>query len=298
MTSSIVRLLFALIFIAFPWRGALGVIVSGDLGSAPEFAAYVGMIGGASGVYLGDLNGDGSSWVITANHVTKDATFTVGGEDYSVIVGSGQQVGSLDLYVFRINVTMGSGLSGLAPMTLSSASPVDGSLLTLMGNGGSDRSDLTYWDEGWNVMTPPPTAAYAGYSYTEAERTLNWGSGASTLLVDGGVHYLSTSFAPVNGAAQGVVGDSGGGMFLWAGDSWELAGLMVSVGKYPGQPSNIVAFGDETYAIDIGMYRDLIINTTIPEPSTIGMVLGGLACLIGVHGGALLRRRRWSMAKE
>ena len=260
---------------------AHALIVHGDPGPMPDPAAYVGSFSDASGVYLGDLHGDGSHWVITANHVTKAGTFTIGGYTYDVLDGK-QVAPGLDLYVFRIDVPVDSPILSLSPMVLASTTALNGTPLVMVGNGGSNQSGLTTWNAAWEAGELP--TAYTGYTYTVNGRTFTWGSGESQAVTSEGYNYVVSYFEQEAGSAAGVVGDSGGGMFVNVGGEWQLAAVMVSNGRYEGQPGNVAVFGNLTAGLNVATYRDLIL-AAIPEPSFGGVA--GVAVLLGV-----LRRKR------
>jgi hypothetical protein len=52
----------------------------------------------------------------------------------------------------------------------------------------------------------------------------------------------------------------------------ELAGLMVTIASYSGQPAETSVYGNLTYAADIAQYRNQIL-VVIPEPSTLVLTL-------------------------
>ena len=260
---------------------------NGDLGWN-----YVGSLNGASGVYLG--GGNGSGWVLTANHVGF-GNFTLNGTTYSAIAGSGQQIGSIDLYAFRITVGQGTGLSLLSNLTLAGTSPASGETLTMIGNGKDRATSKTYWSV--NMGSTP-------YTWNESNRFYNasgykqlstsskrWGSNR----MDGRTNINSTSMiqttfteSGISNEAQAAVGDSGGGVFVpMDNGSYQLAGIMDLVGTFSGQPANTAVFGNVTYSIDIATYQEQIIAVTgVPEPSVWMLSLTGLGVLI-----ATARRR-------
>jgi len=274
------------------------VIISGSLsGSGPSASDYVGTVGGASGIYLGSY-GD-SYWVLTANHV-RGGDFTVDGTTYSYVAGSGKQVGTLDLYVFQITVTGGSALAGLSNLTLGSTTPSSGTSVVMVGNGGGDRDDSeTHWRTStvsgtttWTEVTSRPYS-YSGYLYDTSERTASWGTNTiSSVTSSGGTEYLVTQFDDLEGDAQAVVGDSGGGMFYWDSStgSYTLAGVLDEVTKYTGQPDDAVVYGTSTYSIDVASYRDQIL-AAIPEPGTASL-LAGLASVVWVLNSGRSWRRK------
>ena len=262
---------------------------NGDLGWN-----YVGSLNGASGVYLG--GGNGSGWVLTANHVGfGNLNFTLNGTTYSAIAGSGQQIGSIDLYAFRITVGQGTGLSLLSNLTLAGTSPAVGETLTMIGNGKDRATSETYWrvtgttSYTWNESNRFNYNA-SGYKQLSTS-SKRWG----TNLADGTTNINSTSMiqttfteSGISNEAQAAVGDSGGGVFVpMDNGSYQLAGIMDLVGTFSGQPANTAVFGNVTYSIDIATYREQIIAVTgVPEPSVWMLSLTGLGVLI-----ATARRR-------
>jgi hypothetical protein len=259
----------------------------GDLGWG-----YVGMVNGGSGVYLGAYGG--ANWVLTANHVGV-GNFTLNGTTYSAIAGSGRQIGSIDLYAFRITVSQGTGLSLLSNLTLAGTSPASGETLTMIGNGKDREASKTYWRVNtdstpytWNESRVNSNSSGYKQLSTSSKR---WG----TNLADGRTNINSTSMiqttfteSGISNEAQAAVGDSGGGVFVpMDNGSYQLAGIMDLVGTFSGQPANTAVFGNVTYSIDIATYREQIIAVTgVPEPSVWMLSLTGLGALI-----ATARRR-------
>ena len=261
---------------------------NGDLGWN-----YVGSLNGASGVYLG--GGNGSGWVLTANHVGF-GNFTLNGTTYSAINGSGRQIGSIDLYAYQITVGQGTGLSLLSNLTLAGTSPAAGETLTMIGNGKDRAVSKTYWSVNtvttpyrWNE-SPAFFSDASGYKQLSSS-SKRWGSnladGVATVNSTSMIQTTFTQSGTVN-EAQAAVGDSGGGVFVPMNNgSYQLAGIMDLVGIYSGQPANTAVFGDVTYSIDIATYREQITAVTgIPEPSVWMLSLTGLGVLI-----ATARRR-------
>jgi hypothetical protein len=260
---------------------------NGDLGWN-----YVGSLNGASGVYLG--GGNGSGWVLTANHVGF-GNFTLNGTTYSAIAGSGRQIGSIDLYAFRITVGQGTGLSLLSNLTLAGTSPAVGETLTMIGNGKDRDASKAYWSvTGSNPYTWNESNRFnynaSGYKQLSSS-SKRWG----TNLADGTTNINSTSMIQTTftesgtaNEAQAAVGDSGGGVFVpMDNGSYQLAGIMDLVGTFSGQPGNTAVFGNVTYSIDIATYQEQIIAVTgVPEPSVWMLSLTGLGVLI-----ATARRR-------
>lgn len=286
---------------------ASAVIVSGERNTTGEGAGdgwdYVGGIGAASGVFLGQYGGD--YWVMTAQHVGAH-DFTLNGTTYTPVAGSAKQVGGVDMIMYKINVAEGDVLSTYKNLTFSEGDSCIGigSEVVMIGYGGAGQdANSTSWKV--DTSTNPDTWATGenatgtldreGYYYTGGH-TKSWGT---NLVLDMQCEheeqpgwYLRVAFDDREGDAQGVVGDSGGGMFFYnhETDTWELAGIMDLVTKYNGQPGNAVVYGNATYGVPIinhidEIYSILGITRAIPEPaSTALFALGGML--------AAFRRRR------
>lgn len=258
--------------------------------------AYVGSVGGATGVYLGNYGGN--HWVLTASHVVGSGSglsnLVLHGTPYSFVPGSGVVVrngdtSTTDLTLFRI-----SGDPGLANLQLASSTPTVNSSVTMIGRGNKEGS-LNYWvvtvnpganDDIWNDQGSNPTGANAfGYLWA-ANGDLRWG----TDLVGGNTTYnvgtgnttaFYTTLSSGENEAQGATGDSGGATFYYNGTVWELAGIMGAIGGFENQPASTAVIGNITYSADISNYHGFI-TSAIPEPSTYAALAGLLALAAAV----------------
>jgi hypothetical protein len=237
---------------------------------------YVGTVSGASGIYLGQYNGN--SWVLTAAHVGP-GTFTLASTAYSYVANTYVQITGTDLGVFQI-----AGSLSLPNLTLAATTPAIGSSVTMIGYGRNRAPDPTTWyvDLDTNPYTwsessfPAPDGWVDGYKWADGQ-TKRWGtnrvSGTANISYGyGNVKSLYTTFDNTAGEAQGAPGDSGGGVFFNNSGMTELVGLMVTITSYSGQPANTSVYGNQTYAVDIAQYRNQIL-TVIPEPSTLVLTL-------------------------
>jgi hypothetical protein len=88
----------------------------------------------------------------------------------------------------------------------------------------------------------------------------------------------------VNGEAQALIGDSGGGLFHKRTDGmWELTGILDAISTFNGQPGQTAVYGNATVAIDIATYQAQI-AAIIPEPASGAMlVLGFSAIFLGIR---------------
>ncbi|HEX8372374.1 MAG TPA: hypothetical protein VF585_06320 [Chthoniobacterales bacterium] len=209
--------------------------------------SYTGTVNSASGVYLGNYNG--TYYVLTADHVG-GGDFTLGATTYSQVANSYMQIApGVDLGVFAITATDTTQLDALTNLVLSSGGAV-GSDVNMIGYGGGEKRG------GFNTVDSrqPLTYMVNGESYA--------------------VQALITDFDSVEGQAQAIGLDSGGGVFRASSSgTFQLDGIMVVEGTRTN--------GDQTQtpitgSVDIATYRQAIL-VAIPEASSVGMLLiGGL----------------------
>jgi hypothetical protein len=245
-----------------------------------------------SGVYLG------GGWMLSAYHEVRDGSggFEFGsvyldGTQYSVNAGTAVRLKNsddtfADLALYQLTTTP----SGIGALALSSAALPANAGLTLMGNGVDRAATLTNWNVNthanpWTWTQTGGAGNYHGYQLLSTQ-TLRWGTNvlSGTGSGDDGygvTSYIYTVFSGTSGNAQAEGGDSGGGVFFKSGSNWELAGIILGIGTYSGQPSNTAVFGDDTFAADISQYSGQI-NAVIPEPSPRALLLlGALAFVAG-----------------
>ena len=255
--------------------------------------------GNGTAVYLGN------GWVLTANHTT-GGSMTFNGQTYNEVPGTAfsltnngaaGKTANTDLKMFQID-----GIpAGLPTLPIAATTPTVGSAVTMIG-AGRDRGAFTQWSV--NTSTSPWTwtevssgGNAAGYK-TLSTRALRWGTnnvsgtGSWIFFDNRDVLTMQTTFNYANGTseAQAVVGDSGGPVFVKNGGQWQLAGIMVTVDAYSGQPSPglTAVFDNNTYMADLSFYRNQIV-TVVPEPSA--ATLAGVALAAVAAWGAARRRR-------
>lgn len=226
---------------------------------------YVGQVGGASGVYLGN------NWVVTAAHVGP-GSFTTAGITYSYVPGTVTTItnadGTADLVLFQIATA-----PTLPSLTIRTSDPLvestftTGSTVVMIGfGGGQGRS----W--GANLVT--------GKNYNAAV-----GSWISTTFYTrfGEIDYGTYS---INNHAMLESGDSGGAAFIYNSSAaqWELAGINEAVGIDDQGNSYSFLTQLNVYAAQI----NAITATPVPE-SGWSAGIGVTVVLIAV--AARLRRR-------
>jgi hypothetical protein len=217
---------------------------------------HVGRVGGLNGVYLGN------GWMLTANHVTTGYA-VIQGVWYPAVPGSEIQLQNpdlsfADLKVFRIDPFPDMPLTKIRTTTPSGD-------VTMIA-GGARRGAATSWNGHDGFFWGNTTGMHW------ATNKIN-GSG-----FEGGSWTIWTDFdkdTPPGGTpheGQGASGDSGGALFAKNGSTWELAGILFAILPYPGQPDQTalqgnasMPIGNLTYAINLSIYRDQIIDLTRPE---------------------------------
>jgi hypothetical protein len=258
----------------------------------------VSIRGNGTAVYLGN------GWVLTANDTT-GGSMTFNGQTFSEVPGTAfsltnngavGKTANTDLKMFQIN-----GIpTGVATLPIATTTPTVGTAVTMIG-GGRDRGAFTQWSVNqttnpWTWTEVSSGGSAAGYQALAA-RSLRWGTnavaGTEQWISTGSQDVLTTwtrfEFADGTSEAQAVEGDFGGPVFVKNGGQWQLAGIMVAVAGYSGQPSPelTAVFGNDTFMADLSYYRSQIV-AVVPEPSAVTLV--GMA-LAGGAAWATIRRR-------
>lgn len=267
----------------------LSSFLSNDAQAAFPYWQNLVRVGNASGVYLGYNPNTSRGWVLSADHVTAPTTITVDGNVYSV--QSGTRIGTSDLKLYEI----GGGVSdptlpGLASIPLATTSASAGEFVLMFGRGFTNDTTAPY------VWTAPGG---------NESNTMRWGTNtiAQLTTVDSNP-YIVTDFsnlaAPSVTAfeAQGAVGDSGGGLFIYRAGQWQLSGIAHFVDDGPDflepdefptgdgivDPSELGDFTAYSDVYDHLASIQILTGTIIPEPSSLWLLLPSISLL--------LRRRR------
>ncbi len=254
--------------------------------SDPGFA-NVGQVNGSTGVYLSD------GWVLTANHVG-DGSFVSNGQSYGYNGVDSYQINGTDLRLFKL-----STFPMLPSLKLASSTPSVGSAVVMIGAGRTAQDSLTNWYVDADTATWTWSENYfvgadfirSGYK-TDSSKSVRWGTntinGFTTFENSSAFYTYFSNTNPTSYEAQAVRHDSGGAIFTQNGINWELAGTIVAVAPFDGQPGGVnnAIFGNYTIAIDLSAHADDIneyLLTTIPESSVSG-TLAALCALCAVLG--------------
>jgi hypothetical protein len=241
-------------------------IVGGDTnaptGPNPFPWANVGKYGIGSTVFLGDINGNGTYWAITAYHNYEEVnnvavnTTVQFGSTYNIVADSEVRLKNnlpgyseyTDLLLFQVDVN--SNPSGLVTLTLASSLPPANDTLYMAGFGGGTKRR---WDT--NFIPPSFHTVYKTSSYSVGQVTF--------------YGHVASFYTLGSNGAQAEGGDSGGGVFRFNGTSYELSGIIFGAGLIEG-------YGAATASADISSYYDQIM-AAIPEPGSLVLLATGLA---------------------
>jgi hypothetical protein len=245
----------------------------------------VGTRGGTSAVYLG------AGTVITANHVGAGSV-DFQGTLYQAVPGSAVRLVNPDATAADLILFMIHPEPDLPPLPIANAPPPPQGQILIAGNG-IDRGYPTSYDP--NGVGPP--GPVAGYTWGSTRR-LRYGTNRVETHPAGGRTFNTQAFGSLFDSdapgpeGQAVPGDSGGAAFWQApsGD-WQLAGVILAIREYPGQPSGTSFFGQTTYYADLSYYRTQIEELiALPEPA--GGLWPGAALVM-----ALAARRRRQLSR-
>ncbi len=243
-----------------------GVIVGPGEGSEtaappaddPGFA-HLGQRGEVTAISLG------GGWMLTAAHAAP-GDVVVAGTSYPFVAGSHALLAAPepgapppDLALFRVDPS-----PRLPALALRSRPPAVGDEVVLAGFG-RDRGEAIRW------------RGIRGFAWA-ATHAMRWGTNqvhASGLDFESAgfrTRAFSTQFNAFGTRyeAQATHGDSGGAAFLRGPDGWELAGVLLSVALYEGQPSSAALYGNQTLVADLSAYRAEILARTRPDTAAPG----------------------------
>lgn len=251
-------LVLLLLILVAPVTCAL--VVESDAGDASTRApapdpgwANVGLRDGKAAIYLGN------GWAITAWHVGP-GDVVLGGVTHhglpesAVRLGTGDGPPAADLVVFRIEPR-----PDLPALPIRPTPPRVGDPALLIGPG-YNRGEPTQWNE------------MKGWSWGPISR-LRWGTNRVALVgldVRAGTNVtpgFAVRFDPggTRYEAQAATGDSGGAVFIPRQGRFELAGVLIAVAGFPGQPPNTALYGNFSTAADLSVFGDSLAALVHPR---------------------------------
>ncbi|MCC5839889.1 MAG: hypothetical protein JJT96_07185 [Opitutales bacterium] len=261
-------------------------------------------IGAGNAVYIGyrpDPSGP-VAYALSGMHIGTFSTAVIGGVTYQVT----QQIALDDSDLALLVLTQADNIMPtLQALTLSSSTPTNNTPVIMIGAG---RNRVQAATSDANTSDAVSVTGGTGYTTTTPPTRLKrWGTNTTLNFTGGGppsptdiedvlgrdTVVFQTSFdEPASGEwlttnqAQGVLNDSGGGVFTFDGI---LQGIMVAV---TGFSTTEARFGDTTLMANIATYKDDIDAITggalIPEPSGVAFLFFAAASA----AGALFIKRR------
>ncbi len=148
-------------------------------GSMPSSWNYVGSVGGASAVYLGN------NFILTAAHVGAGYTsdFNLPGYGDYIVDAQPIRITNPDSSVADLKVMHIATAPNLTPLTLATSTPTVGTPIYMVGYGGGTRDATpTYYDANWNVLPNSTGAMYGGFGYTDGNSTKRWGTNLTRVI--------------------------------------------------------------------------------------------------------------------
>jgi hypothetical protein len=247
------RRLVALALLLLATPATCGLVVESDAGEVNTRAptpdpgwANMGLRGGMTAIYLG------GGWVITAHHVGA-GDVVLGGVTHHAVpetairLGEGDGPPRADLVVFRIEPR-----PELPELSIRPTPPNVGDRALLIG-AGCDRGARTSWNgrAGW-IWGPNTKLRWGTNHVTSVGVDMRTGENVTpgfTLQFD----PRGTRFE-----SQAALGDSGGAVFIPRKGRFELAGVLLAIGGFPGQPADAALYGNVTTAADLSVFGDSI----------------------------------------
>ena len=227
--------------------------------------ANVGTCGCCTAVYLG------KGWVATANHVGTcnptfhGTTYTYDGVSAFQAVNpqtsiAGVTQGTLaDLLFFKLTTWPEKTDAALHLLHISPGPAPMGATLTMIGDGLSRGVQSWVTVSGQCSRASPLPLSCNSYTAV-APTTMRWGTAQVSTAqtpVTGAAGFI-TFFSADPNSAEGVTGDSGGGVFYKNGGKWYLTGIMVNV--YHSQGASSATQGtDYTYMVDLFYYAPQVV---------------------------------------
>jgi hypothetical protein len=257
----------------------------------------------AGSVYLGWANtvSGPRAYLLSAMHINLSSTMLINAVSYSV---TRESINDSDLALLTL-----SNVDGIMPplpvVNLATTTPAVGAGVIMAGFGRQRVQDAATSAFVSDAVIVPDGTGYSTVAFSNVKR---WGTNQVVRLNSPPAPPVVLSNASVSGRptttfltvfdqpssgdwltsneAQAVPGDSGGGVFDFAGN---LLGITVAVS---GSNATDAAFGEATFIADITTYKTAIDEaigyTLVPEPSTTALLIFGAGTAVFF---ALCRRR-------
>lgn len=212
--------------------------------------ANVGQRGGTSAVYLGE------GWVLTAHHSSLGDVVFAGTKyppvDDSMVWLDDPSGSKADLMMFQVEPR-----PELPGLHVRRRAPINEALVLVVGYGRGRGKAVTWKGVSGFHTTEPGVKRWGLNSIAPNRIDVHGPDGTLTRCFQ--LDFTSTG---VLHEAQAALGDSGGAVFMRGQNAdWSLAGVMLSVGRMPGQEADVVLFGNVTNAADLSVYAEQIERT-------------------------------------
>lgn len=250
-----------------PW-GSVGKVVNSSMSLLSGSAIYLG-----------------NGYLLTANHVTMDTT-------YSFVTFDGVNTFQIDPTFKAGTRTIGKQVDPNVDMAVFKLTTIPAGLTAVNLLTTPDElvasATMVGWGVGRNPATPlQSTSVPWGNASTSAKRWgLNEPKALANIAFGSGSYEAIVTYAGGTGAsfnpdglgdaeASATLYDSGSGLFQEISGQWYLIGLTTEVDQLNttsfGNDQTAVPHGDGNYFVRISTY-DQQITALIPEPSTLGIL--------------------------
>jgi hypothetical protein len=290
---------------------------------ATTFPAYSNVISysDATGVYLGYNSTTKDVWVLTARHITSDAsagaTVTIDGLSYNRQADGPSGLGFLPGGDVRlVRYSRGDlAVPSLPAVQVSTTVPVTNAAIVVIGRG-QNRTE----NAATNALLSDASTFVGGPGYNWSGTNIQrWGTNnvegefpnslESTAVAASGplgtfsiggydsIGYITDFDQPglggwlISNEAQGSLGDSGGGAFTQIGGQWRLSGVYSAIATATGQPGSTAGFGNVSILTDLSSYSSSI-QTSI---GTILIPESQLSALLALAAISIATRRKRSL---
>ena len=210
----------------------------------------------------------GGGYALTARHVGM-GEISLAGVMYKPVTGSKRSLlnesgSAADAMIFELDRDAGMADLPFLPIAREPVRPGEEILVVGFGRGREkviefELDGRTQFGFTWTRKGGKRWGTNRIESPSEIINQSSYSTRAMTFRFDAPLSARATPHE-----AHAAVGDSGGGVFVFRNEQWELAGMMVSVAGDARMPGSSTLYGDVTYAADLTYYRDEILRWTRP----------------------------------